>query len=77
MNWLGLLLSRFQHEEGRTHREQQRSGGVVPQPTEAKQKKNAGTVMCCWEYSEIRGTCKTDAWKSILTRQHQPDMFQW
>ena len=31
-------------------------------------KKSAGTVICCcWEYVEILGACKTDAWKSIPT----------
>ena len=40
----GRLLSRFQHEDGRTHREQQRSSDVVPQHTEAKQR---GTLEPC------------------------------
>ena len=31
-------------------------------------KRNAGIVICCWEYSEILGACKTGAWKSITTR---------
>ena len=35
----GRLLARFQHENGRTHREQQCSGGDVPQLSEMKQRR--------------------------------------
>ena len=35
----GRLPARFQHENGRTHREQQCSGGDVPQHSETKQRR--------------------------------------
>ena len=39
VNWLGRLLARFRHDGGRTHRERQCSSGVVPQHSEAKQRR--------------------------------------
>ena len=40
-------------------------------------KKNAGTVKCCWEDSEILGVCKMDVRRLIPTLLHRPDIFRW
>ena len=38
-------------------------------------KKNAGTGICCWEFSENLGACKTDAWKLIPTPTAVPTRY--
>ena len=67
----GRLQVRFQHEDGRTHRDQQCS---VPQHSDAKQRR---TLEPWYAYSEILGACKTDAWKLIPNPQRWAETFRW
>ena len=57
------MQARIQHAYMGTARERQDSCDDVPQHSETKQIRNAGTAMRCWESSDALGASKIDVWE--------------